>query len=328
MVDHPPSVRYQEICIPLPKSTHLWTAGNEAERRRLQWNEPAGREKARFCFLVRDALDLDQRRLVPCHLTVEDYHLGLCSFQDGTWEAAHKAHSRESDELVTDPISREHVQAWRTQLDHWRAGMERECRLRENYFCTPPTSGAENLFAPLSLTLWHLLTLILYAPLNFLQDKNSTDEAKGKNKARLREWISCPCARAAVWNAAQICRVVFHESSSAIAKSRPSLNPLAIPGVVKSGIVACSYAHETYACPACNGGRSVDSINLFSADDGDAKLIGWNKQSQALAIWGPSGIPVCRCKVMELASWFRSALATDKGAEAEFASFLARLEKR
>src|SRR5947209_6462624 len=107
LLDHPPSVRYQEICIPLPKSPRLWTAASEDERRNLQWNEPAGREKALLCFLMRDALDMNRRHQLPCHLTEADYHLGLCSLQVGTWEAAHEAHSCEADELVTNPKPKE-----------------------------------------------------------------------------------------------------------------------------------------------------------------------------------------------------------------------------
>lgn len=62
LVDQPPSVRYQDICIPLSKLLNLWTAASEDERRNLQWNEHASRENATRRFLVRKALDLDRRR--------------------------------------------------------------------------------------------------------------------------------------------------------------------------------------------------------------------------------------------------------------------------
>ena len=206
--------------------------------------------------------------------------------------------------------------------------MENDCQLRKKYFLAIPTYGADHVFAPLSLTLWHLLTLILYAPLNFLQRHSRLDELKGKTKARLREWATSPCARMAAWNAAQICRVFSHESSSAAAKTRLLLNPLAIPGIKKSAFVICSYAHESRACLACSGGLPTDQIDLFSADDDDARLDKWKEQrNNTLGIWGPSGIPICRCKVAELVSWFRGALATDKGAEAEMGSFFAGLAK-
>ena len=73
---------------------------SEDERRKLQWNEPAGREKALFWFIMREALDENHQRHLPCHLTKEDYRFGLCPMQDGTWEAAHNAHGFESDKLV------------------------------------------------------------------------------------------------------------------------------------------------------------------------------------------------------------------------------------
>ena len=84
LLDYPPSVRYHEIRIPLPKSPHLWTAASEDKRRSLQWKEPAGREKTLLCFLMRDALDLNRRRHLPYHLTEADCHLTLCFLQVGT----------------------------------------------------------------------------------------------------------------------------------------------------------------------------------------------------------------------------------------------------
>ena len=315
LVDHPPSVRYAEICVPLPKSTHLWTAGSEDDRRRLQWQEPAGREKARFCFLMRDALDIHHRRHPPCRLTEADYHLGLCSFQVGTWEAAHKAHGCESDELVTDVLPREHVQDWRTQLDLWLARMETDCQLRRNYFHAAAfTSGDDhNVFAPLSLLLWHLLNLTLFAPLKFIQGQSYTDGGfVHKHKARLREWVTSVCARTAVWNAAQICRVVARETST---PTRLALNPLAIPGVLKSAIITCSYANETRACPACTTGASgspAPPIDLFHTEREDARLAQWKEHGGALATWGPAAVPLCICHILELAGWFRAALGRDR----------------
>lgn len=55
------------------------------------------------------------------------------------------------------------------------------------------------------------------------------------------------------------------------------------------------------------------------------KLLKWKEQGAGLATWGLGGIPVCECKVMALAVWFRGALAIDKGAEMELMSFLGGL---
>ena len=68
-------------------------------------------------------------------------------------------------------------------------------------------------------------------------------------------------------------------------------------------------------------------VDLFVTKDEDVKLVKWQEQGEGLATWGPSGIPVCECQVIALATWFRGALAMDKGAEMELMLFLEGLGK-
>ncbi|KAL8768135.1 MAG: hypothetical protein Q9209_005526 [Squamulea sp. 1 TL-2023] len=333
LIDHPPSVRYQEMSIPLPKSTHLWTAAGEDERRALQWNEPAGREKTRFCFLMRDALDQGSRHQRPYPLTEIDYHLGLCSFQAGIWETAREAHSCDFDELIASSRPRDHVVKWRSHLDLWRANMENDCQLWQNYF-SASTKSADHKCAPLSIILWHYSALILHAPLKLLQGqgccykcRSGTSGATGKNKARYRGWLESSCARIAVWHAAQIVKVVAMEFANATFATRLRLNPLAIAGLLKSAMVVCSYAFHTKACPVCTNGPPIDLVYLFDASEDDERLVRWKEHGEGLADWGPLAAPVCRCKVPQLANWFLGPLAKDKSAEAEFRAFLDGLGK-
>ena len=335
LVDHPPSVRYQEISIPLSKSTHLWTAAGKDERRTLEWNEPAGREKARFCFLVRDALDHEYRHQLPYHLTEIDYHLGLCSFQAGIWETAREAHSCDSDELIANSRPRDHVVKWRSHLDLWRANMEKNCQLWQNYF-SASTKSADHNCGPLSIILWHYSALILHAPLKLLQGqgccfkcRSGTFGATRKNKARHRAWIESSRARIAVRNAAQIVKVVELEFANATSATRLRLNPLAIAGLLKSAIVVCSYAFHTRACPACTGGGGppMDLVHLFDAADDNERLVKWKEHGEGLADWGPLSAPVCRCRISLLADWFLKPLAREKSAEVEFKAFLDGLGK-
>lgn len=333
LLDHPPSVRYQELSIPLPKSAHIWAAASDDDIRRLQWNEPAGREKALYCSLLRDVLDLDRQSHPPYHLTEVDYHLGLCSFQVGIWEASRDHHNCELDEFVNISTPEDAVHFWRTHLDLWRINTERDCLLRRNYF-SASVSGAD-ILSPLSLTLWHLSALTLHAPMKVLQGQDScfkcgtgTAMTMHKNKARIRTWSTSSDARTAVWNAAQICRVVARESSSSTATKRLSLNPLAISSVLKSAIVTCSYACHIRACPVCTGGPPIDLVDLVSAKDDDAKLVRWKEHGEGLGDWDPvRKIPLCECKVTLLATWFRGLLARDKAAEMEFVGFLGGLGK-
>lgn len=333
-MDQPPSVRYQEICIPLPVSPQVWAAASDEERRRLRWSEPAGREKALLCFLMRDALDFNRRRHLPCQLTEADYHLGLCSLQVGIWEAARDVHSCEGDELVPNPSSWDPSQLWRTHLNLWRLSTEEDCKLRQNYFSTPPSS-TDHLLTGLSLTMWHVSALTLLAPFQLLQGQGccyncraGTAVTKQKNKSRLRAWVASPQARNSVWNAAQISRIVARESATPMPTTRLLLNPLAMSGVLKSAIVTCTYAYHTRACPVCTGGPPVDLVDIFAERDENERLVKWKDQGAGLATWSASGISVCSCKLGALVAWFRKALAIDKVAEKELMSFLGGLRDR
>ena len=327
LVDHPPSVRYQEICISLPKSPRLWAAGGEDEWRSLQWSEPVGREHTLFCSLVHNVLDFRQRNL-PYRLTEADHHLVLCSLQVGIWGAAHEGHSRESAELATSSAPQDSIHLWRTHLDLWRVTTEQKCSLSHNCF-SPSLACTDNLLSSHSLILWHISALTLRAPLKLLQAHGCCSKygpgmalTTRKNKARLRSWIVSSDARTAVWNGAQIARIVERESTNPIPTTRLLLNPLLIHGVLQSAIVICSYAYHTRACPVCTGGPPIDLVDLLGANDTEERLIKWKEHGEGLADFTPSAVPVCECHVKTIAMWFRGLLTTDQSAETEFLSFL------
>ena len=334
LLDHPPSVRFQELCIPLPKSPQLWRAASDNERRTLQWNEPVGREKTLLCFLMRDTLDFNSQHHLPHHLTEVDYNLVLCSLQVGIWEAAHEYHSCELDELVADSKFTDRVGVWRTHLNSWRASRESGSLISHSYF-SASTSSADHVSISISIILWHISVLTLHAPLKLLKGqgccfkcRTDTTISARKTKARLRTWVASPDARIAVWNAAQISRIVGHESNSSESPTRLLLNPLAIPAVLKSAVVICTYAYHTSACPVCTGCPPIDLVDLFGAKDDDLKLRQWKEQGKGLADWSPGGFPVCRCKVMALATWFRGQLVVDTSAEKQLMTFLGELYKQ
>ncbi|KAL8921868.1 MAG: hypothetical protein Q9172_003801 [Xanthocarpia lactea] len=334
LTDHPPSVRYHEIGIPLPKCSHIWAAATEDERRSLQWDEPAGRGKALFCFLVHDFLDPSQRRHLHYRLTEADYHLTLCSSQIGIWDAVREAHNCEGKELYSNSLMQDSVAVWSNYLDVWRTRTEKDCLLRQAYF-SRPLSDSDLNFAPISLILWHLSALNLHAPVRLLQGQGCCAECRSgtptvthKNRAHVRAWVASANARIAVWNAAQICRIVARESTGSTSAGRLLLNPPAMPALLKSAVVICAYAYHTRACPLCTGGPPIDLVDIFGAKDDNNRLIRWKETGEGLADWVPLSIPVCKCKVGMLAKSLRQALARDRSADVEFVSFISGLEKR
>ena len=331
-MDRPPSVHYQEIRIPLPGSPHLWTAANDEGRRRFQWHELADREKTPFCFIMRDVLDVDHRHHRRYHLTEADYHISLCALQSGIWEIGHEVDNCESDTLTTNLAVKDSVLLWSNHLDRWRSDTEKDCLIRKNYFSS--TSAADSIFTPLSLTLWHISALMIRAPLGLLQGQAcclrcSSDAATvlPRNRARLRAWTTSPHARIAVWNAAQIYRVFVKENNSSCTANRLSLNPLAVPGLLKSAILICSYAYHTRACPGCTGSSPSDAFDLMDAEDDDLGLANWINLGQGIANWPPLTILICQCNFKTLAKWFHRIFEKDENAQAKFMLFLDQLSR-
>ncbi|KAK4118843.1 hypothetical protein N657DRAFT_694102 [Parathielavia appendiculata] len=394
LLDHPPSVRYQEFCIPLPKSSQLWASPSDEERRRLQWDEPAGRGRALFGYLMRDALadtgsdaasELSQ--LLPYRLNRMDYHLGLCALQTGVWEAAREAHSAASDDIVTKLLPGAPIDLWRAHLRRWCTKMVQDGGHPNDWNLTTTTatttaasssqaiitgaSDMDSAFTPLTLTLWHMSVIKMHAPLIVLRGiiyghfahHHGTNAAAAaamtatqKPRARLRKWMPSPCARTAVYSASQIARLLrfasgataeaeahavnnqlfpplAHEFTSTSTSSTCSLrhlllsNPLAIPGLLVSAIVVCSYASQTSACPDClpaSGGSDpaaaavgaaaqAAAVDLFTAGINDADLTRWTERGEGWAVWGGgqserARIPICRCRLTELGVWFKRAL--------------------
>ncbi|KAI1136415.1 hypothetical protein F5Y05DRAFT_391228 [Hypoxylon sp. FL0543] len=372
LLDQPPSVRYQELCIPLPKSRQLWAAPNDGERRKLQWNEPAGREKALFSFFMRDALNPAREGNLPYCLTDIDYHLSTCAAQNHIWERAREAHSSMSDEIAREIDPQTFVELAHPHLTLWRDERKEDCELREKYF-SGSLDRTEHLLGPHTFTLMYISNLKLNAPLNAMRIKGHYYKSRPgstiptrKPGAHLRRWLSTGCPRHALWNAAQICRIYTIESTRSddeqdggpSSRAGLRLNPLLIPGVLMSAVVACSYARRERSCASCraadtNAGMGTsytnapnpnpipscspsaapaeeEAIDLFSLGDHDPVLKKWTLSGVGVPYWGGSDerIPVCQCQLQNIAAWFHRAFAEDEGAEMEFVIFLAELSRQ
>lgn len=88
-------------------------------------------------------------------------------------------------------------------------------------------------------------------------------------------------------------------------------------------------------------------MNLFDANDEDERFSEWKERGNGTAIWGseahngdgsPSplnsgSVPVCRCQMDRLSTWFQKALmAIDiddgSGAQGDFRAFMERLKSK
>lgn len=357
-------MRYQELAVPLPKSPKLWAAATETERRRLQWDEPGGREKAPFSTLMHATLgedNSDTESRLPYRLTAPDHHLFICALQHGTWEAAMEAHSAASDDLVTKLEPGSPIRVWRRHIRTWRRHMETDTRLSHHFFLSSPQTASNDdrdasldPLTPLTLLLFHISIVKMHSPLNILQlfggagrrfrGRVTTSVAIAAQNARprLRRWMFGDCPRTSLRSAAQITRVVTTQAARERRRGGRGmpLNALAVPGLLMSAVVTCSFASQTRACGACTG-RSGPVVDVVGASDGEEveteteearSLEHWINTGEGWAIWGEGGLAVCRCRLEELARWYREALskvedAGNRGAEQELEGFLEGLGK-
>ncbi|KAI1636146.1 fungal-specific transcription factor domain-containing protein [Biscogniauxia mediterranea] len=337
LLDHPPYIRYQELCIPLPKSNELWASSNEDERRQLQWNEPAGREKALFSFLIRDALDEKRQTRLPYNLLDVDRHLGICAMQVKVWEVAREINSSRADELGSRVRPEERLYLSCTRFRQWHDEVRMECELREQFTSICAPRGGYT-FSALTLMLWHMSAVNMHAPLNTIRVQGfyykslpGASVPTRTRRSQLQCWTSTGCPRRALWNAAQIARILTVEAAKPDGASRVRLNPLAVAAVLMSAVVTCVYAFHARACAACCAGgprpEFAVAVDLIAATEDDPALASWFATGQGLMLWGAGGIPVCKCRVGELAAWFQVLLARDESAQMELVLFLAELNR-
>ncbi|EGE06644.1 hypothetical protein TEQG_05642 [Trichophyton equinum CBS 127.97] len=82
-IHRPPSIRFQEFRLALPVTETLWKASKTEERYRIQWFEPAGRDKCIFQSAVQEIFqtsnELPDNQRYPFEEL--DSHLALCAIQ-------------------------------------------------------------------------------------------------------------------------------------------------------------------------------------------------------------------------------------------------------
>ena len=129
-----------------------------------------------------------------------------------------------------------------------------------------------------------------------------------KLKARLRRWMASKCPRKEVWSASQIARLAASDGAAGgsgsfssepgslgIAALKPPLrhlllNPFAVPGLLMSAILTCSYASQTSACSSCSPAAVSAAFDLFTAAYVDPALVRWKEHGVGWPVGGPSGI--------------------------------------
>ncbi|KAI1813030.1 hypothetical protein GGS20DRAFT_500838 [Poronia punctata] len=346
LTDFAPLIRYQELSMPLSKSTCWTPVSSEEERSRLLQDEPSMRKRTPFSFRVHDLLGTPRPNALAPPWSRMDYHFVLCAVQSGAWEAAHQALRTLPDNLHSRTQPHDVRNIWRGNLEVWKFGLEKDCRIQTKTYVHPnnfhrlrkqklPTTTT-NLTDPInsqSLFLYHITSLKLHAPSDLLSLQHhyynpplSSSSVSSRSNS-LQSWQPLKSARLAIWHAAQIARLFIPTSTS----STPVLNPLAIPALLMSARTTIAFAYHSHVCPLCTGSDVLlDLVNPLEAPEDCIRLARWVEEGAGLLDWGGTlftASPLCQCSRKILSDWFRRLLASDPRADAAFLAFLDEIER-
>ncbi|KAI0485512.1 hypothetical protein F4859DRAFT_502820 [Xylaria cf. heliscus] len=334
LVNFPPSVRYQELSMPLSQSTCWINVASEEERRKLLDAEPAMRKKTLFSFRVHDLFGAPRQNALASPWTKMDYHFILCAIQSGAWEACHQALRTVSEDIHSRTNPQDLRDIWREYLTTWMSGLENDCQilLRRDYFTNPHGDD----MSPQTLLLWHMTMLKILAPHDFWETQGRYYNfrlvsilAGKKPHPSIRPWQSSKVGRTAVWHSAQISRIVSTEFAREGSAARVRLNPLLVPALLMAATVALVYTSYARVCPLCTGGPPINLVNVFMAPNECERLEKWLDEDEGLTNWGVNifhVLPVCQCSVPKMSKWFRDLLARDEQADAALVRFLTELK--
>lgn len=239
----PPSLRVQELQLPLPVTEDLWRAPTIAARRQLYWFEPTGRAWTTLSAIVRDSLIQSRNQIAGtagvAPLLPADSHLGLCALQGEIWATVQETYNLSHGTLDSRPSwhAPESVQFWHDYLVHWKT------------IHHGPESSSAQIDDPtwnsLNTIQFHLCQLTLHAPLSLLESHQCCTRCRAADiTAMLHDWASSLEARRAVYHAAQLQRLVDSQAGF--------VNPLQSPALLASSVVLCNYAAENSSLPNGN----------------------------------------------------------------------------
>ncbi|KUM59241.1 hypothetical protein ACN42_g7897 [Penicillium freii] len=316
ILDRPPTMRYQEIGPPLPVSDDLWRAETRADITYLHWYEQAGRTKSAFSTMVRDGLEsrgfMTGYLRMP-RLTLEENHFNLCAFMSEIWCVSKEAHEEHHQNYRSPELNRtaDPVKLWKGYLQDWRVHIEKTDKLEGAFFggcinnCSP--------FLGLNLTLYHLLSLKLYANMRLLEHNKcclGCPEANIENVISI--WARSPDGRQAVYHAAQLKRIYERESNIYGLNDQRLCNVLGPAGLLNSAIVLCIYSAKASGVNMPDGDTfmpaAADAIELSQSN-----LVGTSEFENWISRGGPAtldGVALHPFSVPSFSSWYRDQLET------------------
>ncbi|KAL2787941.1 hypothetical protein BJX66DRAFT_309704 [Aspergillus keveii] len=355
MLDRPPILRYQEMRIPLPVSENVWRAKTKEIRTKLRWNEPAGRARSVFSSMMRDGLDTNGYTTgylqMPC-LSLEDNHFSLCAFLSELWavsKEANEGHHLHYQFLDKGSYTTDRLELWKAHLRDWYIHIEKSDELEVSFFSSsqiPPSTaagqgggigrgeyGRNNPFLGLNLTLYHLVSLKVYANLRLLEYRKCCGYCQDANVEKvISDWADSADGRHAVYHAVQLKRVYEREDMIYRNPHDHRLsNPLGTMGLFASAIVLCLYSAKVTSSLGATMGLEVDGVvtPLEAVELTQSKFMDtpenkvWISQGGLAAV---DGVPLNAFSVPGFSSWYHKQLASSPVYASRLVTFLLTLK--
>ncbi|GME36710.1 putative C2H2 transcription factor (AmdX) [Neofusicoccum parvum] len=263
----PPTLRFQEIAVPLPCSDALWDAADAAAWRGARQLEPNGRQRRTFSALCAAAFAGAPRDAMPV-LLEEDYEVALCAMQARLWEDARVRHEQGASGGA--------AQACQAQLEYWRTHRDRSRLLNAHY--SAPAHRRRVRFNGTMLYLLSYLRMHADVPL-IRRLVAGLDQLRGgpgpaaaavaprRLESQVAAWAASRSARVALRCAAQICQLYRQEADCA-ASMLQRIDPVGVGCVFRAALVVWAYARSTLSCEVCVG------FSAEFSEDGQSSFFG------------------------------------------------------
>lgn len=311
-----PTLRAQELRLPLPNSEAVWNAESSQERTSLRWRAAMGRSKQLMSSLLREGMLKIGMHEIPTQLSLEDYHLAFCLFQGGLWELSMEM--RQHDQMTTRNASqmlKDELGMWRRYLEDIRKHIELTHHLERSFFggsgddLADPSAPYPS-FAASDLTFYHIQSIGVYANMRMLEYHTCCSECRDSGlESRIRSWVRSEDGRRAVVHAVQLRRVYEREAVLLTPSKWRISNTILRPfGLLMSAIVLCSYIGRIEKCSMC-GGPSWNSSSATAAVELSQPELG--PTAEKLHSWILNGsmatmgqVPLCSCSHQTHSDWY------------------------
>ncbi|EGD94107.1 hypothetical protein TESG_01633 [Trichophyton tonsurans CBS 112818] len=316
-IHRPPSIRFQEFRLALPVTETLWKASKTEERYRIQWFEPAGRDKCIFQSAVQEIFqtsnELPDNQRYPFEEL--DSHLALCAIQVEFWSAIQAL--RGGAESLTSISQQSSLSYQRNHLSYCQSYLEGA--YKRGNICGTGRSESQHFWLTLNLTLFHLTLLNIHADISLLENQRSGDYRQEIESHRtIRAWVDSADSRRAVYHAVQLQQKHECKTCASWPEYYKYWNPMRPIALLYSSIVL--YAYSAKCTASVTEERTV--VELSSVRGTEEQLQNWLREGGNASI---RGVILGRSGLSQLVSWSCERLAMFNASCRRFERFVSKV---